>query len=45
MNLLNLIQYMEKHMEKSNESEYFKSYLILSKLKAKGIDIDKLLEE
>ena len=30
---------------KSKESEYYKSYLILSKLKAKGIDIDKLLEE
>ena len=30
---------------KSNESEYYKSYLILSKLKARGIDIDKLLEE
>ena len=30
---------------KSNESEYYKSYLLLSKLKAKGVDIDKLLEE
>ena len=27
------------------ESEYYKYYLIYCKLKAKGIDIDKLLEE
>ena len=30
---------------KFNETEYYKSYLILAKSKAKGIDIDKLLEE
>ena len=30
---------------KSNESVYYKSNVTLSKLKAKCIDIDKLLEE
>ena len=31
--------------EKIEESEYYEYYLIYCKLKAKGIDIDKLLEE
>ena len=30
---------------KSDEPVYFKYYLIVSKIKAKGIDIDKLLED
>ena len=30
---------------KSNETDYYKSYLIPSKLKTKGMDIDKLSEE
>ena len=30
---------------KGIETEYYKYYIIFSKLKAKGIDIDKLLEE